>query len=80
MKIRGFGKNKRELKKLIKDGAKIYNYGGLQKNKLCDFTESFMNVLLGYDYIFKKHKKGLEITDCSGESFILETDQEIEII
>lgn len=54
--------------------------GGLQKNKLCDFTESFVNVLLGYDYIFKKHKKGLEITDCSGESFILETDQEIEII
>ncbi len=78
MQIRGYGKNKRELKKLIKAGSKIY--WGNQENKLNDFTESFMNVLLGYDYIFKKHKKGLEIIDCSGESFILETDQEIEII
>lgn len=72
MKIKRFGKNKRQLVKLIENGARIFKDNG-------DWTEVFKAVI-GYDFTFRLHKKGLEIVDCIGDTFILESEETFEIV
>lgn len=72
MKIKRFGKNKRQLKKLIESGARIF------KDNI-DWTQVFKAVV-GYDFTFRLHSKGLEIVDCLGDTFILESEEKFEIV
>ena len=72
MKIKKFGKNKRQLKKLLENGAKIFKDNS-------DWTQVFKAVV-GYDFTFRLHSKGLEIVDCLGDTFILESEEKFEIV
>lgn len=72
MKIKKYGKNQRQLKKLLTNGAKIF------KDSV-DWTEIFKN-LIGFEYIFRTNRKGLEIVDPLGDIFILESKETFEIV
>lgn len=72
MKIKKYGKNTRQLKKLIESGARIFKGDN-------DWTQVFKAVV-GYDFTFKLHSKGLEIVDCLGDVFVLESEEKFEIV
>ena len=72
MKLKKYGKNQRGLKKILASPeTKVFKNG-------CDWTEIFKN-LIGYDFMFSISKNGLDITDCSGETFNLVTNEKFEI-
>lgn len=75
LKLKQFGKNKREFKKLVDDvSTNITLENGV------NFKEIFKK-LIGYDFVTKKLKDGkLEITDSIGEKFYITTDLEVEVI
>ena len=72
MKIKKYGKNKVALKKLLADEkTKVFRDGR-------DWTIAFKH-LIGCEFLFEVCKHGLEITDYTGETFILTTDVNLEI-
>lgn len=72
MKIKRYGKNTRQLKKLLASGARIFKDNN-------DWTQVFKTVV-GYDFTFRLHNKGLEIVDCLGDTFILVSEETFEIV
>lgn len=72
MKIKRYGKNKVALKKLVKDENTRIFFNGLDAKQLFE-------KLIGYDFIFNLTNKGLEITDCTGETFLLTTNISLEM-
>lgn len=72
MKFKRYGKNKRQLDTLLKNGAKVFKDDN-------DWTEVFKS-LTRFEFRIDKHKKGLEITDLLGDTFIIETSEEIIIL
>lgn len=67
MKIKQFGKNQRVFKKLVADTeTEIILRGHEAKN-------IFEN-LIGFDFITKIIKDGLEVTGPDGESFFIKTN------
>lgn len=73
IKLKRYGKNQRALKKLLADTeTKIFKNGN-------DWTRVFKS-LIGYDFNFYLTQKGLEITDITGDTFILKTNLELEVI
>lgn len=72
VKLKRYGKNLRGLKKLLTiPETRVFKNG-------YDWTEVFKN-LLGYEYNFCLTKKGLEITDITGETLLLTTTVDLEV-
>lgn len=73
IKIRKYGKNQRALKKLLTDEETEVLRNGV------DF-KSLLQTLIGFEYKFEKIKDGLKLTDLVGDTWIIKTSQEIEIV
>lgn len=74
LKIKRFGKNKIAFKKLVADENTKFCYEGREAREI-------FKRLIGYEFMTKLNKDGsLEITGADGESFIVNTTYEIEII
>lgn len=74
MKLRRYGKNKRELKKLMADLSTRVTQNGFEAKKIFE-------KLIGYDFNYQILKNNiLEVTGIDGESFLIQTDLDLEII
>lgn len=73
IKLKTYGKNKREMKKILAhESTKVYQEGKEMKWLLQE--------LLNYEYLFKKIGNQLELIDRMGESWIIKTELEFEVV
>lgn len=73
MKVKKYGKNKIAFKKLIKDSSTKITYKGNEAKKLFES-------LIGYDYSCYIEKNILKVVDMLGDTFIIETNLELELV
>lgn len=73
MKLKKFGKNKRELKKILSHESTKVTQGGKD-------VKQIIEKLLGYDYQFKMINGILQLTDVLGDKWEITTDLEVEVV
>lgn len=73
IKLKTYGKNKREMKKILSHESTRVTQDGKDMKWL-------LESLLGYEYLFKKIGKKLEITDILGDTWEITTELEFEVV
>lgn len=73
IKLKTYGKNKREMKKILSHESTRVTQDGKDMKWL-------LESLLGYEFLFKKIGNQLELTDRMGDSWIVTTELEFEVV